>query len=136
MADPTYNFVPTDPVGQMRLLVNDVAAPWVFSDEEITAFLAIEGQNIKMAAAQAIDTNADNELLASKVLTTQDLQTDGSKIAQALHARAASLRAQAISDEQADGYFDIVDTVADHRWDRDELDELPAQSEWQLGWLP
>ena len=67
MADPTYTFVPTDDVGKVRLLINDVAAPWVFSDEEISAFLALEGGSVKRAAAQAIDTNADNEALASKV---------------------------------------------------------------------
>jgi hypothetical protein len=107
MADPTYTFVPTDDIGVVRMLVNDVGAPWIFSDEEIQAFLDLEGDNVKLAAAQAIDTNADNEALASKVLRTQDLQTDGAKIADALRKRAAALRAQA--DASDEGYFDIVD---------------------------
>ncbi len=102
---------PETPEGQVRLLLNDVDASPVFTDDEITAFLAIEGGNVKRAAAQAIDTNADNEVLASKVLRTQDLQTDGAKLADALRKRAQSLRDQAIADEQAEGYFEIVDTI-------------------------
>lgn len=97
--------------GLVRLLLNDVSTPWIFSDAEITAFLSLEGGNVKRAAAQAIDTNADNEALASKVLRTQDLQTDGAKVADTLRKRAASLRAQADADEESgDGfYFDVVD---------------------------
>jgi hypothetical protein len=106
---------PDTDAGAVRLLLNDVGAPWVFSDAEIDAFLTLEGGSIKRAAAQAIDTNADNEALASKVLRTQDVQTDGAKLAAALHARADSLRAQATDDEEADGYFEIVDTVHQSR---------------------
>src|SRR5688500_16470123 len=93
---------------QVRPLVNDVGAPWVFTDEEITAFLALEGDNVKRAAAQAIDTNADNEALASKVLRSQDLTTDGAKTAEALRKRAAALRAQADADDDTLGgdYFE------------------------------
>jgi hypothetical protein len=71
------------------------------------AFLDLEGGNVKLAAAQAIDTNADNEALASKVLRTQDLSTDGAKVADALRKRAAALREQVLAED--DGYFDIVD---------------------------
>lgn len=107
MADPTYTFIPTDNVGIVRMLINDVSAPWIFSDEEITALLTLEGDNVKRAAAQAIDTNADNEALASKVLRSQDVQTDGAKVADSLRKRAAALREQADVDDG--GYFDIVD---------------------------
>lgn len=108
-------YAPGTDRGMVRLLLNDVASPWVFTDNEVDAFLALEGGSVKRAAAQAIDTNADNEALASKVLRTQDLQTDGAKLAQALHQRAESLRAQAVDDEEADGYFEIVDTIHDRR---------------------
>jgi len=107
MADPTYTFTPADDVGVVRMLINDTGAPWVFSDEEITAFLTLEGGSIKLAAAQAIDTNADNEALASKVLKTQDLSTDGAKVADALRKRAAALREQAAAEDG--GYFEVID---------------------------
>jgi len=107
MPDSTY--VVSTPVGQTRLLLNDVATPWVFTDAEITAFLEMEGGVVKLAAAQAIDTNADNEALASKVLRTQDLQTDGAKLADALHKRAENLRNQHFNDLEGDGYFGVVE---------------------------
>lgn len=103
----SYN--PSNAAGMVRLLLNDVSSPWIFSDAEIDAFLALEGDSVKRAAAQAIDTNASNEALASKVLRSQDLSTDGAKVADALRKHAASLRAQA--DEDDGGYFGVVDMV-------------------------
>jgi hypothetical protein len=113
----TFSYDPANPdpdiaaAGAVRLLLNDVdeASP-VFTDEEITAFLALEGGIVKLAAAQAIDTNADNEALASKVLRTQDLSTDGAKIADALHKRAELLREQYFD---GDFTFDVIDLSDD-----------------------
>lgn len=103
---------PTSDVGKVRLLLNDVdAAAEVFTDNEVQAFLDLEGGSVKRAAAQAIDTNATNEALASKVLRTQDLATDGAKVADAMRKHADRLRQQA-DREDADGddgaFFDIV----------------------------
>lgn len=94
------------PEGQVRLLLNDVAIPYVFTDEEIKAFLALEGGSVKLAAATAVDTSATNMVLAMRVLRTQDVSTDGAKVAQAMRDHADRLRAQA---EDADGgYFEIL----------------------------
>lgn len=107
--------------GQVRLLVCDVdEGRLVFTDAQIDAFLALEGQNVKRAAAQAIDTNADNEALASKVLRTQDLSTDGAKVADAMRKHATALRDQALLDEESDAgaYFDVIDIINDPVWPR------------------
>lgn len=100
-------------LGKVRLLLNDVdETALVFTDAEITAFLSLEGDSVKRAAAQAIDTNADNEALASKVLKTSTVTTDGAKVADALRKRAAALRAQAdVEDGETDDgfYFGIVE---------------------------
>jgi hypothetical protein len=100
----------TTPVGQVRLLLNDVAEPYVFDDAEIAAFLELEAGSVKRAAAQAIDTNATNEALASKVLKTPNVQTDGAKVADAMRKHADRLREQADkADDAADeGFFAIV----------------------------
>jgi len=102
-------------VGMVRLLLNDVdTATAVFTDEEIKAFLTLEGDSVKRAAAQAIDTNADDQALASKVLRTQDLTTDGAKLADSLRKRAAELRRQADADDEdsdAGFYFGIASIV-------------------------
>lgn len=105
----------TTAIGQVRLLLNDVDEDnLVFADAEITAFLAIENQSVKRAAAQAIDSQATNEALAAKVIKDHELTTDGAKLADALRKHAAALRRQA-DDEEEDGgfFFDVVDIVGD-----------------------
>jgi hypothetical protein len=83
-------------IGRVRLLINDTdQSREVFSDTEVQAFLDLEGGIVKLAAAQILDTIADDEALTSKVIRSQDLNTDGTKVAAILRARAASLRADA-----------------------------------------
>lgn len=110
MTDTTHE--PT-PVRLVRLLVNDVGTgdARVFTDTDITNFLNLEGGNVKLAAAQLLDTIASNEALLSKAIRTQDLTTDGSKTAAALRAHAGELRRQvAAADADMDaGFFDIID---------------------------
>lgn len=117
-------------IALVRLLLNDVEPfTYVFEDEDIDRFLILEGGSVKRAAAQAIDTNADNEALASKVLTSKDLSTDGAKLADALHKRADALRAQADREdelaEDAGGFVDVVD-YAPARGRVPELTEWPV----------
>lgn len=84
----------TSDVGKVRLLVPDVdEANLLLADEQVTAFLALEG-SVKLAAAQALDVIASSEALVSKVIKTQDVSTDGAKVAAELRARAAGLRQQ------------------------------------------
>jgi len=112
----------------VRLLLNDVGPDeddFIFNDEEINAFLALESDNVKLAAATAIDTNASNEALASKVLRTQDLQTDGARLADALRKHAQALRDQVAADD--DGYFEVVE-YADGSVP--ELTQRPDQDAW------
>lgn len=101
-----------DSIRQVRLLLNDVdPARRIFEDQDIEDFLTLESGHVKLAAAQAIDTNATNEVLASKVLRSQDWQTDGAKIADAMRGHADRLRQQHADslDEADDGFFQIVD---------------------------
>lgn len=102
------NYVVGTTQGLVRLLLSDVAAPWVFTDDEINALLTLEGGSVKRAAAQAIDTNATNLVLASRVLRTQDLQTDGAKVAEAMRAHAQALREQADLEDENDADFQVV----------------------------
>lgn len=115
----TYDL--TTDIGRLRLLLNDVGNgdgtedeghTFVLSDEEVQAYLDLEGGAIKLAAATAIETNALNEALASKVIRTASGEsTDGAKLADAMRALAKSLRDQVVAGESSEGYFDIVDTV-------------------------
>ena len=122
-----------DERAQIRLLINDPGGDDpVFSDTEIDAFYLLEGSNVKMAAAQALDTIADDEALTSKVIKDHDLQTDGTKVADSLRKRAATLRSQA-ADQAADAdggsFFQIVDVVG-CRPAVPELTERPADWCW------
>lgn len=97
----------TTDIGMVRLLLNDVdEANLVFSNEEIQAFLDLEDGSVKLAAAQAIDTNATNEALASKVIKDHQLSTDGAKLADAMRKHAQSLRDQVAASD--DLYFEII----------------------------
>lgn len=108
----THSYDVTQPIGRVRLLLNDVGEPWVFSDAEVAAFLEMaRSANPKRAAALAIDANASNEVLASKVLRTPNLQTDGAKAADALRKHAALLREEANEDDdQSDdgAFFEVI----------------------------
>lgn len=109
---PTLN--PTTGIGQVRLLVSDVDEDnLLFTDAQITGFLSIE-DGVKRAAAAALEVIARSEVLVSKVIKTQDLTTDGAKVAAELRASAKALRDQADIDDEnddTDGGLDIVDYV-------------------------
>ncbi len=61
----TYDI--TNSIGQVRLIISDKAAPWVFTDEELTYFITAEG-SVNLGAAAALEAwaasygaNADSE---------------------------------------------------------------------------
>lgn len=118
---------PSTPVGLVRLLIPDLdTTNPLFTDQQITALLGINGQRPRLAAAEALDAAASSEVMVSKVIKTQDLQTDGSKVSAELRARAATLR---ITDDQydADGNpygIDIVD-YDPLAWFTAEMAEIP-----------
>lgn len=100
--------------GRVRLLVPDNdSANYVFDDDEIDAFLALEG-DVRRAAALALETIASNEALTLKVIRLLDVQTDGRAVSDALLKRAAALRKQADdADMAAGGAFDVAEMVFD-----------------------
>ena len=100
-------------IGMVRLLIPDTNETYpILTDEQIGAFLSLEGGVVKRAAAAAIETVATNEALVSKVIKSQDLSTDGSKVSLELRLRARELRRQADQDDaDTAGDFQIVDFV-------------------------
>jgi hypothetical protein len=95
-------------VGMVRLLICDVdEAALVFTTPQVQAFLDLEGGNIKLAAAQALDVGATNEVFASKVIKDHQLSTDGAKAADAVRKHAAALRAQVVDGD--DGFLEVID---------------------------
>lgn len=104
----------SDPVqdeADVRLLINDVATgdAQVFSDLEIAAFLRLNRDSVKRAAAAALDVIASNEALVAKVITDHQLSTHGDSVAKALRDHATELRAEAdAEDSDDDTIFEII----------------------------
>lgn len=97
--------------GRVRLLITDVdAANPIFQDDQVDAFLSIEGSSVLRAAAMALDTIASNESLVQKRTRLLDLQTDGPAVAADLRKHAATLRERADFDETS-GAFDWAEMV-------------------------
>ena len=103
----------TSDLRQVRLLIADTNPQLrMFRVDELQDFLDMEGGSVKLAAAQALGVIATSEALISKVIHTQDLSTDGAKVAAELRARAADLRQQVADGEGDDSAgFDIVPFV-------------------------
>lgn len=99
--------------GRVRMLCTDRdSANPIFQDDEIDAFLAIEGSSVRLAAALALETIASDQVLVLKVVKTLDTQTDGAKVADSLLKRAAALREAENNDPE--GSFDIAENVFDN----------------------
>lgn len=119
-------------IEQVRLLIPDTEAVFdgdtLFSDEDITNYLAIANGNVLRAAGFAMVAIANSEAMISKVITTQDLSTDGAKVSEQFRKSAEVLfkRADQI-DSQESGFFTIVDYYGDGWGDHAEL------TEWNWG---
>lgn len=115
---------PTTPVGQLRLLISDsqlrkdpgdpsLPAEYYFSDAYLEGFLAMNGGNLKLAAADALLALASNESMVSKKIRKENLQTDGPAVTNALRLVAQDYRTQGKADREvedaADGTFLVVD---------------------------
>lgn len=114
----------TKALSQLRLLISDVnELAYTITDDHVGGYLTMHGLTsttvvtpadlpaLKRAAADALDAIATSEALVSKVIRTQDLQTDGPKTAAALRAHAQALRAQATEAEADDdgGTFEVAE---------------------------
>jgi hypothetical protein len=103
-----------DQVQTVRLLIPDTdTANQLLRDDQLQALADLEGGNLRLTAAQALDVIASSEVMVGKVIRSQDLATDGAKVSTELRARATSLREQAaaaLDDADDDGGgFAVVD---------------------------
>lgn len=109
----------TSPIGQVRVLIPDLRKledlrdlrnepRYLFTDDEILAFLAVNNGNVKRAAADACDAIGMDKALQLLVLKTDDKQTDGAKLLDAIVKRAKTLREQAKEDDETNLSFDVI----------------------------
>lgn len=109
----------TSPIGQVRVLIPDLRKledlrdlrnepRYLFTDDEILAFLAVNNGNVKRAAADACDAIGMDKALQLLVLKTDDKQTDGAKLLDAIVKRAKTLREQSKEDDENNLSFDVI----------------------------
>lgn len=117
-------------VGRVRLLIPDIEErsdprdlrlppAYLFTDEQIQAFLDINNGNVKRAAADAKNTIATVQALLLKVLSTDDKSTDGAKLGAELRAQAKRLMDEADSDDKRSLGFDVAEWTPqprDYAW--------------------
>lgn len=111
----SFSYDPATDAGKVRLLCTDtVAANEIFTDAEISAFMSMEGSNIKKSAALALETIASSEVLVQKRIRLLDLTTDGPSESEELLRRARELRDQAEIDElEVTSGIDYAEMITD-----------------------
>ena len=101
----TNTYDPGTVIGKVRMLCLDKGPEWIYSDEEISAYLSLES-DIRHAAALALEDIANNQALLNKVKKVGSIEmTSGVDIAKVLMARAESLRSS-VEDSSSFGVVD------------------------------
>jgi len=73
----------------------------------------LDGNSVFNASAIALESWASNQVLILKVVTLLDVETDGAKVSAEMRARAASLRADAITSS-SDAGFEVAEMALGH----------------------
>lgn len=99
----------TTDVGKVRLLIPDLDEE-LFTDDEIQAFLDLEGSEVRMAAAQAIETIASSKGFLAKRKKLGDYEIEEWSPSE-LMKRAAKLREQSGSGSLSVGEIGASDDL-------------------------
>ena len=111
-------------IGKTRMLIPDRdLSNAVFQDVEIQAFLDLNDQTVRRAAAEALETIASDQAMTLKVIRLLDLSTDGRAVSQALLERAVRLREAADQAEEGEegGLFDYAEMVTGAFTERERI---------------
>ena len=120
-------------VGKVRALLGDTEAENVvagigeymyFGDDEISAFLTMYGDNVKLATARCMETISMSQALLLKSWSSDDLTVNGDRIAESLRKLAAQLREEALQDEASE-YFNMISMFIDY-----DNDGMPDEYPW------
>ena len=84
--------------------VSEITAALSALESAIALRETILDNDVKLAAAQALDQIASSQVLILKYIEVNGLKTNGQAVANALHTQAESLRQQA----EGDGVFEII----------------------------
>jgi hypothetical protein len=88
-----WTYDPTSSIGKVRLRIPDTdESTAVLTDEEIQAFLDDNGDDYRLATAEALEMIAGQEALVGKMIGILGVSTNGAYVANSLLQRAAKLR--------------------------------------------
>lgn len=95
-------------IGKVRALIGDVDAALPFlSDEQIAAFLAMEGDELKLAASDALMAMASMHAIIMKKMELLELKRDGTAVAESLRKLAKQYREEVLTEP----FIDFADTI-------------------------
>lgn len=105
----------------------------LFTDTEIGHYYTAGRGSVLRAAGFAVLAIATSEAIISKVIRTQDLQTNGATLAEALRKQAETFFKRADAEDAIDGgfYFEIVDFQ--QGWGHPELTEFANDDLYEVG---
>ncbi len=117
---PAVDVFDTD-VADVRALIPDVEAiinpnrpgsepETIFTDSHLASLLRLNRANVRLAAADALEVLGTSEALILKVVTTEDLATNGAALMGRYLERARQMRQAAAAEMNAEdeGGFDII----------------------------
>jgi len=96
---------------QVRALISDTTQEdydsngtprYIMSDDVLSAMIDLRSGGIYGASADALRAMAANEIIIGKVIRTQDLQTDGAKVGDALRLLAREYDKRQNDDDEAE----------------------------------
>lgn len=114
------------PVGQVRTLISDTTQEdydqngtprYLLSDGQLTALISARGEGkLYGATADALRALAANEILIGKYIRTQDLQTDGAKVGDALRLLAREYENKQKQDDDDNALEEFAFEIVDFRY--------------------
>jgi len=111
----------TTNIGKVRSLIQDPTGTF-FSDEEIEdVFLGMNDSKPRLAAADALEAIANNQvLLLKKIELPGPLRLDGPAVAKALREGAMALRQQELGIYSPGDMFDVIEV----NWDENAYGDI------------
>ena len=110
----TYTYDICTDVGKVRLLigdhpsVNDVSYSYMYSDEEVQAFLSMSNNSAHKAAAMMLEMIAVDSSKTAKSVSILDISVSDGDYSGALKARAKSLFEQGDDIEESEIFVAII----------------------------
>jgi hypothetical protein len=130
-------------VANIRVLIPDTDAiygnagdEYLFADEELERFFTVGGGSVLRAAGLAMIAVGNSESLISKVIVTQDLETDGAKAQKEWREAGRELLRQAalIEAGEGDAFFEIINYGQGWQPEGKELAEWPFGGRYPYGY--